>query len=145
MPKRKRTHKWCNKCKDYKPIGEFYEHPEMAGGRLNKCKTCAKKDSRENYRSNLDRCRKYEKTRVRPPGYSTRASRLHRQKNPEKYKARTAVNNALRDGRLKKEPCRCGEVKVQAHHDDYSKPLDVRWVCRRCHWVEEHGGVDAKA
>lgn len=46
-----------------------------------------------------------------------------------------AVAAALKSGRLVRgscEICRTG-VGVDAHHDDYSKPLDVRWLCRRHH------------
>ncbi len=53
---------------------------------------------------------------------------------PFKKKASEAVNNAVRDGRLSKKPCEvCGDVKAQAHHDDYSKPLEVRWLCPKHH------------
>lgn len=56
-------------------------------------------------------------------------------RNPEKKRAHNQVYRALRDGRLHREPCEvCGSTeKVQAHHDDYSKPLDVRWLCSRHH------------
>jgi hypothetical protein len=54
-------------------------------------------------------------------------------RNPEKRKAQWAVNNAIRDGRMVRQPCEvCGE-KAQAHHDDYSKPFDVRWLCTTHH------------
>jgi hypothetical protein len=53
-----------------------------------------------------------------------------RRRNPEKSSAHKKVYVEVRAGRLKKEPCEvCGEVKVHAHHDDYSKPLKVRWLC----------------
>jgi len=40
----------------------------------------------------------------------------------------------MRNGRLPKQPCKvCGEVKTQAHHEDYSKPLEVVWLCAACH------------
>ena len=66
------------------------------------------------------------------------ATRLrdYRQTNPEKYKAHYAVNNAVQSGRLK--PARafgcseCGQPATEYHHDDYSKPLDIRPVCRPC-------------
>jgi len=48
--------------------------------------------------------------------------------------ARELVADAVRSGRLKREPCeRCGEAKVEGHHDDYSHPLSVRWLCRTHH------------
>jgi hypothetical protein len=40
----------------------------------------------------------------------------------------------MRDGTLKRGACElCGSFVVDAHHDDYSKPLTVRWFCRRDH------------
>ena len=56
--------------------------------------------------------------------------------NPEKRRAHHIVNNAIRDGRLFK-PNKCSlcenAEKIHGHHDDYSKPLDVRWLCVACH------------
>ena len=57
-----------------------------------------------------------------------------KEENPEAYRAHTATGNAIRDGRLLRKPCEvCGSKKVDAHHDDYSKALDVRWLCRKHH------------
>lgn len=65
------------------------------------------------------------------------AKKRWRERNPEKYAAHTVVGNALRSGKLVKQPCeRCGAQKVHAHHDDYSKPLEVRWLCP-LHHAEE--------
>lgn len=65
--------------------------------------------------------------------------KIIKEREPEKYKARHAVSNAIRDGKLKKQPCAiCGELKVQAHHEDYSKPLEVVWLCNK-HHKEKHG------
>lgn len=137
-------------------MSEFYAHPRMADGHLNKCKECAKADSRnadpvkraayerERYkrperkkavRESIVRARK------RDPERFARYARDARARNPEKYAARSAVGNALRDGRLKKGRCEvCGSEKVQAHHDDYSKPLEVRWLCIQ-HHNEHHARV----
>jgi hypothetical protein len=52
----------------------------------------------------------------------------------QKINARLAVRNALRRGEIVRGACEeCGELKSEAHHDDYSKPLSVRWLCRRHH------------
>lgn len=51
-----------------------------------------------------------------------------------KHIARWLVNRAVKTKRLIKQPCEdCGAKKVDAHHEDYFKPLDVRWLCRQCH------------
>lgn len=53
-----------------------------------------------------------------------------RDRNPEKAKAHLAINNATRKGTLTRQPCEvCGSPRSHAHHDDYSKRLDVRWLC----------------
>lgn len=63
-------------------------------------------------------------------------------------KARRACRKARENGVLVQQPCeQCGDVKTQAHHDDYSKPLDVRWLCSRCHaaihYQMRHSGAEA--
>jgi hypothetical protein len=58
------------------------------------------------------------------------------QANPEKRRAHWAVGYALKVGKLTKGPCEIGvdcAGRIEAHHDDYSKPLEVRWVCKRHH------------
>jgi hypothetical protein len=49
--------------------------------------------------------------------------------------ANYTMNNAIRDGHLNRGPCEvCGSREgVEGHHEDYSKPLDVRWLCREHH------------
>lgn len=52
----------------------------------------------------------------------------------ERHEARWAVRHAIAAGRLVRQPCEvCGEAKVDGHHDDYSQPLAVRWLCRTHH------------
>lgn len=50
-------------------------------------------------------------------------------------RAREQLQWAVRCGRLVRRPCEgCGaDENVQGHHDDYSKPLEVRWLCQKCH------------
>lgn len=64
--------------------------------------------------------------------------------NPEKVFAHDAVNNAIRDGRLSRDPCEvCGTTEcIEGHHPDYMKPLDVHWLCREHHGLC-HRGVEA--
>lgn len=64
-------------------------------------------------------------------------NRNWRKNNPLKVRAHIAVNNAIRSGRMAKPTkcCKCGVVssELQAHHNDYEKPLEVTWLCSCCH------------
>jgi hypothetical protein len=114
----------------------------MADGHLNKCKECTKTDAKSNYRRNIEKIRSYDKKREKDP--ERRKRKIQYQANSrinssEKYRARTAVQNGLRDGIIQKKPCEiCGEPKSEAHHEDYSKPLEVKWLCF-VHHREAHG------
>lgn len=56
----------------------------------------------------------------------------------EKIRVRQLTRYAIRSGYIIEKPCEiCGEIKVDAHHDDYSKPLEVRFLCEK-HHVEHH-------
>lgn len=65
-------------------------------------------------------------------------TRRWRQRHPDRARAHSRVAYAVRTGKLTKGPCEvCGiEEGVHAHHDDYSKPLDVRWLCPLHHAAE---------
>lgn len=61
---------------------------------------------------------------------------------PLKTRAQDAIQRELRAGRIQRLPCQeCGNPKVEAHHPDYAKPLDVLFLCRKHHraWHREHG------
>ena len=145
--------KKCFKCGVEKPLTEFYKHSQMADGHLNECKECAKKDVHKNRHDSLEYYQAYDRKRSVLPhraelrkkvntqwqrdGRRLEVMRRYREKYPEKYKAITMVHNALRSGKLiQPNSCeKCGKVtrNIEGHHDDYSKPLDVRWLCLSCH------------
>ena len=56
-----------------------------------------------------------------------------------KNRAQQKAWRYARKGLIKKEPCEsCGSKNnIHAHHDDYSKPLEVKWFCHKCH-MEYH-------
>jgi len=50
------------------------------------------------------------------------------------YRARVKVSSAVKRGKLVKGRCEiCNLNNVQAHHDDYTKPLEIRWFCKQHH------------
>lgn len=134
--------KTCFKCQQTLPAEGFYRHPQMADGRLNKCKECTKKDVGEYRQNNIDYIRRYDAARFRDPRRKAKVKEYFarmRDRHPQKFKARNMVNNAIRDGILIRQPCQvCGNRESQAHHPDYSRPLDVQWLCFK-HHREAHG------
>ena len=54
---------------------------------------------------------------------------------PEAHRCRSKLRSALLTNKIKKEPCKiCGNPNIVGHHEDYSKPYDVIWVCRKHHY-----------
>ncbi len=154
------TTKTCFKCLTVKPLCEFYKHSAMGDGHLNKCKECTKADVKQHRANNLSKVRAYDRMRNSLPHRAAERAKyqktdkyfeIHRssvkrwvEKHPERKKATNAVNNAVRDGRLKKHPCWvCGE-KAVAHHPDYERPLDVVWLCQ-AHHKQAHAIADYMA
>lgn len=127
----------------------FYRHPMMSDGYLGKCKECTKVEVRSNrlqkrdYYNAYDRARSSDpkrvmarKARLQTPKGKQEQRRAQKEwciRNAFKRVAHYIVSNAIRDKKLIPLPCeKCGN-KGQAHHDDYSKPLQVRWLCSRHH------------
>ncbi len=147
--------KLCFKCRSERPVEQFYRHSKMADGRLNKCKECTKADVKENRKQNYEYYKEFDRKRANLPHrvkarkeYSKTENykkstfigrKKYIQNNPDKRKAHVALNNAIRDKKITKpsicECCGSGDKKIHAHHDDYSKPLVVRWLCFRCHYA----------
>ena len=60
-----------------------------------------------------------------------------RPENALKNRARILCKTAIESGKLVRQPCeKCGEARTDAHHDDYTMPLNVRWLCKKCHGIE---------
>lgn len=137
--------KMCRTCAQEKNVSEFY-----AGQAT--CKECYKAKVRKHRAENLEACQAYDRERgTLPHRKKAVADRAHKYKDapyrqsatmrakagPEKNIARAAVANAVRGGRIVRpsscESCHGADRSITAHHDDYSRPLDVRWLCTACH------------
>lgn len=54
--------------------------------------------------------------------------------HPKARWAHMALASAVRRGIVERGPCEvCGAAEVDGHHDDYDRPANVRWLCRRHH------------
>lgn len=137
--------KRCFRCGETQPLSEFYSHPRMKDGHLNKCKECARKDIKANRTAKRGQYSEYDRQRNQRPERRSAKREMYsraRENNPQKIAARSSVRTALEAGRIDRQPCKfCGDPKSEAHHEDYSKPLDVVWVCFKCHREKFHGQV----
>lgn len=144
----------CRDCKRDLPLDMFYRHRQMADGHLNKCKECVKKRVSEHREDNVDRVRAYDRERGQDPvrkkrvisNYRKRVStedgrrqewerkRLYSRRDKLKKTVRAITRRAITGGLILPKPCeRCGNEDVQAHHEDYTKPLEIVWLCKLCH------------
>lgn len=96
----------------------------------------------DNHEKYLEKARiaqsKYFRTEKGKQKYQMQGE-LVRKRFPEKSRARSLLSNALCDGKLMK-PSKCSlcgseEYAIDGHHPDYSKPLEVIWVCKPCHGI----------
>lgn len=109
----------CVQCKSTKSETEFYKRSNVPCGLRGECKDC----------SNLN-CKKNPKRLE----YNRKATKLWASKNNLKSRAHWIVNGRLKRGTLLRKPCElCGDKRSHAHHDDYSKPLVLRWLCALHH------------
>jgi len=115
-------------CGEAKYAADFYP------GQRNKCKACVCARVRANRAEKVEYYRAFDRQRYKRPerkAYTDGRVSGYIAAHPKARAAHSAVNNAVRDGRLKKGPCDVcgGTVAVHAHHDDYDRPMTVRWLC----------------
>ena len=101
----KGDNKLCSGCKQTLPLADFLSDPRKKSGYASACRKCS-------YKRNVRSQAKY----------------------PEKAEARRLFALAVKRGEIKRRPCEvCGEPKSHGHHEDYSRPLDVMWLCSTHH------------
>lgn len=137
-------------CRKIKPLSAFPKNKKRKLGVGNRCKECDAKRAKVNYYKKqlhiLEKRRQWyalNRKEIRERG--NKRSKIHWRKwylkNKLKHNAREKLRYAVRRGKIIK-PERCPVCKIkenlQGHHPDYSKPLDVEWLCGRCHEAVEH-------
>lgn len=134
--------KTCSHCGVAKPLEQFQRRKASTDGYTASCKQCLHERDKARYPGEREHRAKMHKIYSAGVGRDAcnASKRRWRDRNAEKRAAHVILNNALRDGRIKRQPCEvCGVKKVHAHHDDYTKPLAVRWLCVKHHEEAHHG------
>ena len=110
------------------------------------CKACRSKASVESAKRNREVKRKNNNAyHSRIADKRAKATAAWRANHPEKKAAHQAIQTAVRNGTLTKQPCEvCGAAnRIHAHHDDYGQPLQVNWLCH-AHHMELHAMLKAR-
>jgi hypothetical protein len=139
--------KTCSKCGAEKPAtDEFFRHEKRAHGPQLRaqCRRCDVADQlRRDATRVIDPKARAQWTRhyyeAHPEMMAEKRAR-YRDAHPDRNRAVSSLGSAVRRGKVSKPiHCeRCGSDRpLQGHHEDYTRPLDVEWLCSSCH-VRHH-------
>lgn len=147
--------KECKKCGEQSQ-GEFYASQSA------ECKKCTRSRVKKNRELNSEYYKEFDRNRTdKPERIALRKSVAERwkkdpelkkrhneqkkkwlEKNKIKRAAHIICGNAIKSGKLMKQPCViCGDDKSDAHHEDYNYPMDVIWFCKK-HHGERHRQIN---
>lgn len=150
--------KVCRGCKAEMPIDQYYKTKNGRNGIDSRCKPCRLAEQKEYYKKNSVRCRelsarwrkenrdrarelkrRWNAKNPRSKDEMNRLQRNWRKNNLVRAETNQALQRAVRSGKIEKpnkcEDCNKGVQRniLHGHHDDYSKPLKVNWLCPPCH------------
>jgi hypothetical protein len=134
---KKIAQKPCPKCGEIKPITDYHKKMANIDNLANWCKPCTleyqtnwKNQNREAF--NKKRREYAHKNKERLAEIKAR----HRAKHPDRQLARWMVTHAIEHAKITPQPCEvCGVLDntIEGHHEDYSRPLKVNWLCNQHH------------
>lgn len=141
-------HKSCRVC----GMTPLTTTPALARHYMWLCPTCHRSIAAANWRRDVYKSRGKSRENNLKRAVSRDYAKESRQRRARldegervRNRARNKLYKAVMAGRVVRQPCeRCGNHESHAHHSDYTKPLSVIWLCRRCH-ANEHHPLDATA
>lgn len=134
--------KKCSECGRMLPISEFNKNRNSRDGLQDRCRDCFSAYNRRRYQEKRDRIRKDVHDYQRDNKMNVYLSRQKTWDSREKHtkvEARRLSGAALDAGVIDRpdhcQACGCSseEHRIEAHHDDYERPLDIIWLCTPCH------------
>lgn len=145
--------KTCRRCNKPKEDSEFNTYKKYGKTYLKSmCKPCqsewyaekgyGKKSYEDNRQHKKQLMKAYTQTKAGKEA-AKRAQEKYRRSSQYSLKqnARKKVFRAVQSGKLVKPICceSCSqELALEAHHEDYSKPLEIKWLCKECHENTHH-------
>ena len=132
--------KKCSECGRVLPISEFNKNRNSKDGLQDRCRECFSRYNKRRYASNPEKFKKDVKSYKEANPRKVLETRMKTcAKSPTQKNAYRVVDAALKSGDLIRpsfcSACGCSDAehRIEAHHYDYSKPLDVIWLCTPCH------------
>lgn len=143
-------YKICTLCGAKKSLNEFHKASTGRYGVRGECKSCVSEKRKKYYHNNRDKALKAtkiwqfnNKEKIKKDSKIWRSNNKKKylqygktwtQKNKYKRSASRQLRYAVNSGKVRKEPCKiCGNLISEGHHEDYSKPLEVIWLCHKHH------------
>jgi len=138
----------CFFCKTKKPKVEFHKCNGRDTGIQSFCKKCSKTIVKNRYPVKREYNKRWRRSEAGIKWYLANKDKMNKRHaeyrkhlSPEakkRQRSREILKDVVRSGRIKRQPCTiCGEIKSQSHHEDYSKPFEVIWLCHK-HHLEKH-------
>ncbi len=131
--------KKCGKCKKTKPLSSFFKKSNSVDGHQGYCKQCSREYRCKHYEEQPEYYKNYAKNwrrKNKDRDNFLRRKRRRLGKERQKNLAVTRSQQAEKQGLIVR-PLFCEECglkkKLYRHHEDYSKPLEIDWLCKKCH------------